>query len=274
MNRMNWLCAVGMLTASTTASGAIFGDPMGDTTHESVHSGFGGSGENLSDTLANHADPVSGNPTPITHTSGRDLIVGDVERGETPSRSDQLSFQRFHVTESPADLQLTYLGLGRAGFKSIFGVYTYEAGQDPESTSLNQQPLFTQNVDPPGSVARFTVPEDHYFGFYLDANGHVDSAGTYFTENFRNSDNHLFQGGDTDHFLTFNTNAGLLLAMEDLAYRPHTGKLGDQDYEDMLVGFLSHQDGTPLTPTVIPEPATATLLALGGLLLLRRHRRG
>ncbi len=274
MNGMKLVAAGGALFASAAAFAGVSGDTMGDNLFQSVYNGYGGAGETLTGTLANYRDPVTGQAAPILHQSGRELVIGDVALGEDPYTSDQLQYQRFLVTDGPADLQISYLGVGQAGYKSIFGVYTYSAADDPLAASITMQPLFVQNVDKKGEVFKFTVPEDHYFGFYIDANGYKNSQGTYFTENFRNSDASRSPDGITDHFLTFNSNQGLLIAMEDLAYNSKTGKMGDQDYEDMMAGFLSYQNGTPVNPgPTIPEPATLTVVAAGGLILLRRGRR-
>lgn len=65
------------------------------------------------------------------------------------------------------------------------------------------------------------------------------------------------------------TNHGLLIAWEDLPLGID-GKLGDQDYEDLIGGLLTYPDDTD-----IPEPATMALLGggLGIMLALRRRNR-
>lgn len=256
--------------SASSAQATILADPMGDGHYDAVHSGWDGSGNRLTDVLSGYRDPATGSLLPITHPSGRDLVVGDVDANEDPTLSDQTQWQRFVSLGEDAELTLTYLD-EVSGYKNVMGIYHYAMDQDPAQATLTTQLLLSES-DSRGTSVNFTVPKDHYFGFYLDANGGKKSKGTYFTENFRNSDNR--DDHVTDHFLVLQSNMGLVLAMEDLAYKPSTGLMGDQDYQDMLVGMVSYADGTPLTPNAIPEPASMALLVAGGVLVFWRRGRG
>lgn len=256
---------IGTAMASSKAQAAIIGDTMGDTTYESVY-GKGGE-QTLSSMFSEYTHASTGQP----------LITGDVNAGEDPTQSHQSQFQRFHVTED-ATLSLTLMG-GYAGYKNIFGVYTYDESEDPLSAELTTTSLLTHKVDSVGTTIEFNVSAGQYFGFYIDANGHTNSQGVYYSENARNSDGDA-AGVETDHFLMFESNAGLLITMEDLAYK-NSGKLGDQDYQDMVVGLLTFSDGTPIPfdgggggeGNGIPEPATLVLCALGTMVVVGRRRR-
>ncbi|NJL30251.1 MAG: PEP-CTERM sorting domain-containing protein [Phycisphaerales bacterium] len=72
----------------------------------------------------------------------------------------------------------------------------------------------------------------------------------------------------------YQTNKGLLLAAEDIKYSKNTGLMGDQDFNDVLVGLLTFADGTPLVPVPngfpVPEPASLGLLMTGLLLMSRK----
>jgi hypothetical protein len=261
------------LAATGRAGAAVVLQTQGDTTAESVYRGFLGSGESLSDSLANYVNPTTHQPEPITRPTGGSLVVGDLASGQNPATCDQIQMQRFAVIGQDAQLKLTYLGLGLAFYRSVFGVYSYALGADPSTAAINMTPLFTQNQDTPGLTVTFTVPKDHAFGFYLNVDALNRSRGIFYTENFRNTD--ATAGVVTDHFLTFNTNRGLLLAIEDMGFNASTGLLGDQDYEDLLVGSLTYADGTPIDPHdgVIPEPASVALLLAGSVVLCRRPPR-
>jgi len=254
-----------VLALAATAVAGTVTDTNGDGTYESVYFGYGGAGrENLSSVLANYTDPLTGSPSPITAPGGAPLVVGNVNAGENPTDSDQTQIQRF-FTDADQQYKLTYVGLGYAGYLNVMGLYTYDVGEtDP--AQFTYTPLVTQGVDAAGTEVLFDVAANHYFGFYLSADGGRTERNRFFSENRYNTDG-LSRGVETDHVLVFNTSQGLLLAWEDLPLGSD-GKLGDQDYEDMIGGLLTYGDGTQ-----VPEPATMALLGGGlGVVLLSRVR--
>jgi len=249
------LAAACMVVTAGQASANVIADTMGDTAYDSLYASQDGPANHLSSFLATRTPP-------ITAPGGSLLNVGDVTLGQDPAASAQTQVQRWLVTDVDTPFSLDYIG-GVAGYKSIFGVYTYVMGADPFTTTIDMTPLLTQQSDPVGTTLTFTVPQNHYFGFYLDANGAKSSKGVYFSENFRNSDNSPTGGLVNDHFLLLESNVGLVLAFEDLAYDAGTGLMGDQDHNDFVAGPLH----------VVPEPATVGLLAIGCLAVFARRRR-
>jgi len=251
-----------MAVAGTAGGGTVL-DTKGDTIFDPVYIGYGGSPrESLSHVLAGYVDPATGLPSPITNPDGSPIVVGNVDLGEDPAASDQTQIQRF-FTDTDQSYELTYLGLGYASYRNIMGYYTYEPGQtDPGD--FEYAPLITQGRDAPGTKVTFNVPADHYFGLYLSADGGRRERDRFFSENVYNTDGWCVE---TDHMLAFHTNCGLLVTWEDLPLG-WDGKLGDQDYEDMIGGLLTYPGGDP-----IPEPATLALLGAGLGLALRYRRR-
>ena len=247
-----------------TAGAKTILDAKGDTTYERVYFGYAGRArESLSDVLAGYADAITGLPSPITNTNGTPIVVGNVDLGEDPAASDQTQIQRF-FTGTDQSYELTYVGLGYAGYLNVMGYYTCEPGES-EPADFDYAPLITQGVDDPGTKVTFDVPADHYFGLYLSADGGRSERNRFFSENAYNPDG---AGAETDHMLAFHTNRGLLIAWEDLPLGSD-GKLGDQDYEDMIGGLLTYPGGEP-----IPEPATLALIGAGiGLTAIWRRRR-
>ena len=237
----------------------------GDTTYERVYFGYGGAPkENLSALLAGYVNPVTGLPDPILRPDGTPLVVGNVDLGEDPAASDQTQLQVLYATQDH-NYKLTYQGLGYASYQNIMGLYFYEPGQtDP--ASFTYEPLITQGIDAPGTEVIFSVPADHFFGFYLSADGNRSERNRFYRENQYNTD-----GGTavTDHMLMMFTNHGLLIAWEDLPLGSD-GKLGDQDYEDLIGGLLTYSDGND-----VPEPSTMVLLGggLGIMIAFRRRNR-
>jgi len=259
------LLAAGLVLAAAmagTAGAKTILDTKGDTTYERVYFGYAGRArESLSDVLAGYADAITGLPSPITNPGGAPIVVGNVDLGEDPAASDQTQAQRF-FTDTDQSYELTYVGLGYAGYLNVMGYYTYEPGES-NPADFDYVPLITQGVDDPGTKVAFDVPADHYFGLYLSADGGRSERNRFFSENAYNPD-----GAETDHMLAFHTNRGLLIAWEDLPLGCD-GKLGDQDYEDMIGGLLTYPGGDP-----IPEPATIALIGAGiGLTAIRRRRR-
>lgn len=239
-----------------------------------VYSGTDGPARDLLPRLAAYRDPLTLAPLPITRPDGSPLVVGDVSRGQSAGANDQLGIQRFLVTGGDASLQIRNLGLGVTAARDTFGVYHYDATLDPFSAPLTLLPLFTTNVSPANADANFVIPGGHAFGFYLTTSF---GDGPYYTETSRSADHATLPPGvETTHFLFFNTNLGLVLTAEDIGYKKSTGKMGDQDFNDILVRF-SYADGTPISP-VVPEPASVALLIAGIALilpwsrLLRRRR--
>lgn len=276
------LVAAGAVASDGTARAAVTPDVMGDTVNETLYASNDGASRNLTNLLNNYTNPISGTPAPITRPDGSSLVVGDTTLGQNPNTSDQIQYQRFLVGGDDATIRIRYYG-GIAGYRNVFGAYSYSAAADPTSASLTFLPLFTQNVSPLYQDIFFTISKGSYFGFYLNANGSTDADQTFFTENFRNKDGP--SGVTTDHFLTFNTNQGLLLAIEDIQWTALNdgkgkgkslsvdGRLGDQDYNDLMVSMITYSDGTPLTAAApaVPEPASLALLLAGGALLVPRR---
>ena len=273
-----WVLGGGMVALGAAPGyAAVIGDTLGDTTPRTIYKSGDGSSQSLSELLWNYKDPVTGLSSRITAPDGSRLRMGDVSRGEDPLTSQQLLYQRFLMMDQDASLKLTFMG-GLAGYKNMIGYYTYPTALEPDTASLTLQPLFTQHVDPVGTSVTFSVSKDHALGLFLNADGgRGSSKGVFYTENFRNSD--VIQGPNPltpDHFVMYQTNKGLLIAAEDIKYSQGTGRMGDQDYNDVIVGLLTYADGTPLIPiphgSIVPEPASLGLLVLGTLLAWRRKR--
>lgn len=163
--------------------------------------------------------------------------------------ADQTQIQAFQVTGGSADFSIELLAT-YADYDN--DVYVF-SGTSP--SSLNFQKAFTNNVDPIGTSFDFTIAAGDYFGFVIHANG--NNPPSYSTVNSMSTDG-------LDHALIFNTDQGYVVAFEDLALVPSSGKLGDQDYNDVVFS---------LTGSTIPEPASAGLLLLGAGMLLGRPKR-
>ena len=270
-------CLLATASFTTAAHAGVVIDTMGDTDAQPVHAGWDGRSNDLVSILSQGwTNPVTGQTTPLTRPDGSPLIIGDVLLGQSPAASDQTQIQRFHVTDTASTFKLTYFE-GHAGYSNIFGFYTYDTDAAPDETPTNRTGLLTHHVDDEGATATFSVDAGQTFGFYLDSNGAKSSKGLYFSENRFNSDNTI-AGFETDHFLFLETNVGLLIAVEDLPYNPATGLMGDQDYNDMILGLLTFSDGSPIptpnnTPNAaVPEPASLAMLAIGAFLIAPRRR--
>lgn len=216
----------------TTQGAVITGLTMGDSGTDTIYTSGGASLQSIADSYG--------------FTVGGSAI--DVD-------TDQSQWQAFTITGGAAYVTFEYLG-SSAGFDNQLGVF-YAPLADPGNISYLH--AFTNNVDPVGTSVTLTVAEDSIFGFYVN----VDSGSEqFFTNNSLNDD--TTTSVTTDHFLIFDTDQGLLVGLEDIAYNSGTGKLGDQDYNDVI--FSVQVSG-------VPEPASAALLLLGGVMLLGRPGR-
>lgn len=182
--------------------------------------------------------------------------------------ADQMQHELFYTRES-REYEVEFLGIGRAGYHSPFGVFTYNGdvatdGFDPDQM-VYQDPLFVQNEVDPYTTYNFNVEAGTYFGFYLDSNGRFAENGresallsSVRKSNNAASSNRVVNKGDyadgMDHALFFQTNKGMTIAFEDIVGG------GDADFEDLVVNF-SATDGSSFHPT--PEPGTFALLGLG-----------
>ncbi|MBL4700417.1 MAG: DUF4114 domain-containing protein, partial [Phycisphaeraceae bacterium] len=169
--------------------------------------------------------------------------------------ADQTQWQAFTITGGAAYVTFEYLG-SSADYNNQLGVFSAPLS-DPSNISYMH--AFTNNIDPVGTTAQLTVAEDSIFGFYVNVNSGNEQ---FYSVNDMNEDN---KGAlVTDHFLIFDTDQGLLVGLEDIRYNANTGRLGDQDYNDVI--FNVQVSG-------VPEPASAALLLIGGVMLLGRPGR-
>lgn len=210
----------------------ITGLTLGDTGNDTVYVGSDPTLKSIADSFG---FTVGGNPINTT--------------------TDQTQWQAFTVTGGAANVTFEYLG-SSASYNNQLGV-VYAPLSNP--TSFTYLHAFTNNIDPIGTTATVTVGEDSIFAFYVNVNSGSEQ---FYSINDMNEDN---KGSlVTDHFLIFDTDQGLLVGLEDIRYNKDTGKLGDQDYNDVI--FNVQVSG-------VPEPASAILLILGGACLLGRNRK-
>jgi hypothetical protein len=236
-----------ILGSSVARASLVTPQALGDTTAEKVYGNA--TNPKLTSILTGYG---------ILRPDNTPINVGDISAGQNPSTSDQLQWQRFAVTEASTIVEMQFFG-GEAAYKNIVGLFTAPISSP---ASLTLVPAFIGNVTAVGATFNYTVPQDHLFGFYIDANGLVSSDGMYFSQNSLNSDNTY--GKVHDHFLMFQSNQGLAVAVEDLPYSKSTCKLGDQDYND-IVFTVKHR--------AVPEPASMALMGVGALMLVARPRR-
>ena len=216
----------------TTRAAIITGLTLGDTGPDAIYSSADPSLQSVADSYG--------------------FTVGGSALNTT---TDQTQWQAFTITGGAANVSFEYLG-SSASYNNQLGVF-YAPISNP--TDITYMHAFTNNLDPIGTTVTLTVDEDSIFGFYVNVNS---GSQQFYTTNDLNEDN---KGSlVTDHFLIFDTDQGLLVGLEDIAYNKNTGKLGDQDYNDVI--FNVKVSG-------VPEPASAALLILGGALLLGRPSR-
>ncbi len=199
--------------------------------------------------------PIFNNASPSLQSMLNDNGIFN-SSGQIDPYNDQTQWQMFTVTEGAADFSLELIG-SSASFNNNIGVFTAPLANP---TNFTKQHACTNNVDPNGTTFNFTVASDYLFGFFLEANG--NAAITYSSVNAYNPDNTGTL--TTDHMLAFETLDGWVIAFEDLPFNSNTGKMGDQDYNDVVFTVQS---------AAIPEPASAALILLGGACLLGRPRR-
>jgi hypothetical protein len=235
---------------------------MGDTTIEQVQIGYSGTNdENLEYWFAQNG---------ITNEDGS--AINPI--------ADQLQHELFY-TSVAREYEVEFLGIGRASYKSPFGVFTYTGDVtsdrfDPAGMVFHD-PLFVQNMVPVNSTYTFNVAAETYFGFYLDSNGRYAGTGDekYRLSTARKSNpkansgrvpNRADYADGMDHALFFITNEGVTIAFEDIVGG------GDADFEDLVVN-LRATDGSDFVPT--PEPGTFALMGLGllGVVFTARRRR-
>jgi hypothetical protein len=182
--------------------------------------------------------------------------------------ADQLQQELFFTPEA-REYEVEFLGIGRAGYHSPFGVFTYAGnpladGFNPDDMTY-QDPLFVQNEVDVNTTYNFSLDAGTYFGFYLDSNGRFAEKGhenallsTVRAANKKATSNRVVNKGSyadgMDHSLFFVTNKGMTIAFEDIVGG------GDADFEDLVIN-LSATDGSDFHPT--PEPGTFALLGLG-----------
>ncbi|HAI14126.1 MAG TPA: hypothetical protein DCM28_20640 [Phycisphaerales bacterium] len=224
------VAAAGLTTSANAA--VITGLTLGDTSTDTV---YVGSDPTLKSVADSFGITIGGNPINTT--------------------TDQTQWQAFTVTGGAANVTFEYLG-SSASYNNQLGV-AYAPLSNP--TNFSYLHAFTNNIDAVGTSATVTVAEDSIFGFYVNVNSGSEQ---FFSINDLNDDN---KGSlVTDHFLIFDTDQGLLVGLEDIRYNKDTGKLGDQDYNDVI--FNVKVSG-------VPEPASAALLLIGGAMLLGRNRK-
>jgi len=223
---------IAVVSWAPVKAAVITGLTMGDSGTDTIYSSGGPSLQSVADSFG---FTVGGNAVNTT--------------------TDQTQWQAFTITGGAAYVSFEYLG-SSAGYNNQLGIF-YAPISNPSDISYVH--AFTNNIDPVGTSVQLTVAEDSIVGFYVNVNSGNEQ---FYSINDMNEDN----TGSlvTDHFLIFDTDQGLLVGLEDLRYNASTGKLGDQDYNDVI--FNVQVSG-------VPEPASAALLLIGGVMLLGRPGR-
>ncbi|MFP4032499.1 MAG: hypothetical protein ACLFTV_13125, partial [Desulfococcaceae bacterium] len=94
--------------------------------------------------------------------------------------ADQLQQELFFTPEA-REYEVEFLGIGRAGYHSPFGVFTYDGDPLADGFDANnmtyQDPLFVQNEVKPNTTYNFSLDAGTYFGFYLDSDGRFSEKG-------------------------------------------------------------------------------------------------
>ena len=198
---------------------------------------------------------INAPPAPLSHAPGVLPYWGNAYNSATDSGGTADPSFYFQNTGSSLTASLELEVAGNANINQ-FGWYD-------TAHPLTLHPIFL-GPDSPPDTQDFT-PSTHY-GFYL-----IGSGGTFFTQSSLNP------CGDTSHqhFAVFEQSAAsgaesYWIGIEDLALSQFNGNEGCLgDYNDMLVRICAD-------PVVVPEPSTASLAAVGLLLmlgLLHRRRR-
>ena len=237
----------------------IIADRLGDITNEKIFKK-----KDQDDPIASvlkaadiSLSSVDGNSLSIGSSFFEISDSGQIINAE-PTESAQHQIQRFY-TPNKVELKMEFLGPQNIRSANTFGVYYYEKGGPTvidmgEDSRVRFKELVSQSSSKLNNLVEFDIPSDHYFGFYLTKSIY-GFTNYYYTENRFNSDVGFVQSSDeqrpdllTDHFTFFNTEKGMVLAAEDSSMTNGQYMLGDQDYNDLIMGFFSCKDSRLIDP--------------------------